>query len=81
MRLGLEAEIVRDIEDRYRDGEVQRFQALMKWFGKDGPQATYGKIYDVMQDMEEGEAAEQVKELTRGNAFIGDEWLLCSARM
>ena len=46
-----------------------------------GPQATYGKIYDVMRDMEEGEVAEKVKELTRGNAFIGDECLLCSARM
>eukprot|EP00731_Ephydatia_muelleri_P005923 Em0003g171a len=65
MRLGLEGEMVKYIEDRYRDGEDQRLEALMKWVGKDGPQATYGKIYDVLRDMEEGEAAEKVKELTR----------------
>ncbi|KAL5502105.1 hypothetical protein EMCRGX_G008827 [Ephydatia muelleri] len=62
--LGLEGEMVRDIEDRYRDGEDQRLEALMKWVGKDGPQATYGKIYDVLRDIEEGEAAEKVEELT-----------------
>ena len=81
MRLGLEGQMVRDIEDRYRDGEGQRLEALMKWVEKDGPQATYRKIYDVMRDMEEGEAAEQVKELTKGNAFLGDEWTLCSVHM
>ena len=79
--LGLEGQMVRDIEDRYRDGEDQRLEALMKWVGKDGPQATYRKIYDVLLDNEEGEAAEQVKELTRGNAFLGDEWTLCSVHM
>ena len=81
MRLGLGGRLVRDIEDRYRDGEGQRLEALIKWVGKDGPQATYRKIYDVMRDMEEGEAAQLVKKLIRGNVFLGDEWTLCSARM
>eukprot|EP00731_Ephydatia_muelleri_P000560 Em0001g560a len=65
--LGLEGQMVKDIEDRYRDGEDQRLEALMKWVGKEGPQATYGKLYDVLREMEEGEVAEKVKELTRGN--------------
>ena len=81
IRLGLEGRLVRDIEDRYRDSEVQRLEPLMKWVEKDGPQATYGKIYDVLLELEEGEAAEQVKELTRGNEFLGDEWTLCSVHM
>ena len=80
-RLGLEGEMVRDIEDRYRDGEDQRLEALMKWVGKDGPQATYGKIYDVLRDMEEGEAAEKVEELTRGKAFFSDECVLYTCKM
>ena len=43
-RLGLEREIVKDIEDRYRDGEDQRSEALMKWVEKEGPQATYQEL-------------------------------------
>ena len=64
--LGLEGQIVKDIEDRYRSGEDQRSEALMKWVGKEGGRATYGKLYGVLLEMEEGEAAEKVKELTRG---------------
>lgn len=71
--LGLEDEMVKDIEDRYRDGEEQRSEALWKWVRKEGPQATYKKLYDVLQEMEEGEAAEKVKELARGNVFLGNE--------
>eukprot|EP00731_Ephydatia_muelleri_P005503 Em0002g1679a len=63
--LGLEGQIVKDIEDRYRSGEDQRSEALMKWVGKEGGRATYGKLYGVLLEMEEGEAAEKVKELTR----------------
>ena len=66
--LGLESQMVKDIEDRYRDeSEDQRLEALMKWIGKEGPQATYGKLYDVLREMGEGEVAEKVKELMRGN--------------
>ena len=71
--LGLEDEMVKDIEDRYRDGEEQRSEALWKWVRKEGPQATYKKLYDVLQEMEEGEAAEKVKELAQGNVFLGNE--------
>ena len=67
--LGLEAEIVKDIEDRYRDREDQRSEALMKWIGKEGSQATYGKLYDILLKVDEGETAEMVKELTRGKVF------------
>ena len=71
--LGLEGEIVKDIENRYPNGEDQRYEALMKWIEKNGPQATYEKLHNVLQEMEEGEAAEKVKELTRGNVF-GAKW-------
>lgn len=66
------------IEDRYCDGEDQRSEALMKWVGKDGPQATYMKLHNVLLDMEEREAAEMVKKLARGNVFLQSlSW--CSA--
>ena len=71
--LGLEPQMIKDIEDRYRDGEDQRSEALWKWVRKEGPQATYRKLYDVLQKMEKGEAAEKVKELTQGNVFLGNE--------
>ena len=64
--LGLEGQIIRDIEDGYPNGEDQRSEALMKWVGMKGPQATYRKIYDILCDLEEMEAAEKVKELTSG---------------
>ena len=51
-RLRLEGEMVKDIEDRYRDGEDQRLEALMKWVGRFGPPATYGKVYDVLDELE-----------------------------
>ena len=44
--------MVKDIEDRYRDGEDQRLEALMKWVGRFGPPATYGKVYDVLDELE-----------------------------
>ena len=68
--LGVESEIVKDIEDRYGNGEERRTEALMKWVGKEGPRATYRKLYDVLIEMEEGEAAEKVKELTRGKELL-----------
>ena len=46
--------LCKDIEDRYRDGEDQRLEVLMKWVGRYGPQATYGKVYDVLDELEEG---------------------------
>ena len=61
--LGLEGQIIRDIEDGYPNGEDQRSEALMKWVGMKGPQATYRKIYDILCDLEEMEAAEKVKKL------------------
>lgn len=44
----------------------------MKRVGNEGSQATYGKLYDVLLKMEEGEAAEKVKELTRGRKLRVD---------
>mgnify|MGYP003473335635 FL=1 len=78
--LGLEGEIVKDIENRYPNGEDQRYEALMKWIEKNGPQATYEKLHNVLLEMEEGEAAEKVKELTRGNVF-GARWCCTKLHM
>ena len=64
--LELEGKIISDIEDRYPNGEDQRSEALMKWVGMKGPQATYSKIYNTLCELEEMEAAEKVKELTTG---------------
>ena len=64
--LGLEGQIIRDIEDRYPNGEDQRSEALTKWVGMKGLQATYRKIYDILCELEEVEAADKVKELTTG---------------
>lgn len=64
--LGLEEQIIRDIENRYPNGEDQRLEALMKWVGLKGPQATYRNIYDTLGDLEEMEAAAKVKKLATG---------------
>lgn len=77
--LGLDDEIAKDIEDRYRNGEDQRSEALMKWVRKQSPQATYGILYDVLQEMEEADAAEMVMKLTKGNYFLDADWIRGSA--
>ena len=64
--LGLESQIITDIEDRYPNGEDQRSEALMKWVGLKGPQATYRKIFDTLCDLEEMDAAKNVKKLATG---------------
>ena len=46
--LEVESEIVKDVEDRYGNGEERRTEALMKWVGKEGPRATYRKLYCVL---------------------------------
>eukprot|EP00731_Ephydatia_muelleri_P009323 Em0004g1661a len=69
--LGLEEQIIRDIENRYPNGEDQRLEALMKWVGLKGPQATYRNIYDTLGDLEEMEAAAKVKKLaTDSNSVL-----------
>ncbi|KAL5515728.1 hypothetical protein EMCRGX_G000935 [Ephydatia muelleri] len=68
--LGLDDEIAKGIEDRYRNGEDQQSEVLMKWVRKQGPRATYGILYDVLQEMEEDEVAEMVMKLTKD---IGDQ--------
>ena len=77
--LGLDDEIAKGIEDRYRNGEDQQSEALMKWVRKQGPRATYGILYDVLQEMEEDEAAEMVMKLTKGKDFLGADWIRGSA--
>ena len=64
--LGLEGQIISDIEGRYRNPEDQRSEALMRWVGRAGPRATYKMLYNVLCDLEENDAAEKVKELMRG---------------
>ena len=64
--LGLETQLVADIDGRYTDPEEQRSEALTRWVAKEGSKATYKKIYDVLCDLQHKEAAEKVQELTKG---------------
>ena len=66
MQLGLESQLIADIEGQYCDPKEQRFDALTQWRRNEGSQATYQKIYDVLCHLEENEAAEKVIELFKG---------------
>ena len=68
--LGLESQILEDIESKYHKPEEQRSEALNRWVRKAGPQATYRKIYNALCDLEENEAAEKVKELVGGKVCV-----------
>ena len=70
-QLGLERQQVADIDGQYHDAEEKRYEALTRWVRREGSQATYKKLYDVLCDMEEMEAAEKVAEITRGQIYGG----------
>ena len=69
MQLGLEKQLVTNIEGQYHDAKEQRYEALTLWVRKES-QATYRKMYDILCDLEEKEAAEKVAELSRGQYYI-----------
>lgn len=62
-QLGVGSEIIKDIEVRYPNPEDQRSEALKKWVGQDGSQATYKKLRDVLCELDEKNAAEEVEKL------------------
>ena len=69
--LGLEGQIIRDIEGRYHNAaEDQRSEALNRWVRTAGPQATYRKIYTALSELDEHEAAEKVKTLAGGKVCV-----------
>ena len=68
--LGLEGQIIRDIEGRYYNAEDQRSEALNRWVRMAGPQATYRKICTALFELDEHEAAEQVKTLAGGKECV-----------
>ena len=68
--LGLEGQIIRDIEGRYRNAEDQRSEALNRWVRTAGPQATYRKIYTALCELDEHDAAEKVKTLAGGKVCV-----------
>ena len=65
-QLGVGKQLIVDIEGKYHCAEDQRFEALTQWVKKEGSQATYRKLYDVLCAIEEKEAAENVADLTKG---------------
>ena len=64
--LGLEGQIIKDIEGRYHNAEDQRSEALTRWVEQAGAQATYRRVYTALRELEEHEAADKVKELVGG---------------
>lgn len=63
MLLGLEDQQVTDIKTKYYYEEDQRSEALSKWAVKEGAQATYNKIYEILCKLGKREAAEKVMAL------------------
>ena len=67
--LGLEGQIINDIEERHPNPERQRSEALTRWVREAGPQATYQKLYEVLCARKENDAAEKVNELALGGMW------------
>ena len=61
--LGLENQVIIDIEREYTVPEERRSEALTRWVAKTGSQATYQRIYDALCELKEMQAAEMVKDL------------------
>ena len=62
-QLGLSEQQLDDLKAQYPDPAETRGEMLAKWVAISGPQATYKKLYDILVELDEGDAAEKVRRL------------------
>ena len=62
-QLGLSEQQLDDLKAQYPEPKEMRGEMLAKWVATSGPRATYRKLYDILVELEEGDAAEKVRRL------------------